>query len=58
MGYSVATIFLVDGRKFDRVVIDSGYVVRIGNGTAVPFREPQIDRIVVTNDKGPSLRSG
>jgi len=60
MGYQFATIFLVDGRKFDRALIDGGYITRIGEDPQIPFKEADIDRIVVDlrrEVKGPSLKA-
>jgi hypothetical protein len=48
MGYQIATIYLADGRKFDRTVIVGGYVTKVGDSTVIPFRETEIDRIVIT----------
>ena len=61
MGYQFATVFLIDGRKFDRVLIDSGYISRIGEDPEIPFTESDIDRIVIDlrrEVKDPLLRSG
>ena len=47
MGYWLATIHLVDGRKFERTIIDSGYITKVGETTNIPFEEADIARIVV-----------
>jgi len=47
MGYWFATIHLVDGRKFERTLIDSGYITKVGETTNIPFEEADIARIVV-----------
>jgi hypothetical protein len=43
---------------FEDVVIDSGFISRIGEGSDIAFVESDIERIVVVQAKGPSLRSG
>jgi hypothetical protein len=47
MGYQFATVHLVDGRKFERALIDGGYITRISLDSRIPFEERDIDRIVV-----------
>jgi hypothetical protein len=51
MGYQVVSVHLLDGRRFDGVVIDSGFIARVGRSTAVPFVEAEIADIVITHDK-------
>jgi hypothetical protein len=48
MGYQIASVFLVDGRRFDGVAIVGGFVTKIGDDSAIPFKEEQIAKIVVT----------
>jgi hypothetical protein len=52
MGYQVATVFLSDGRHFDSVVIVGGTIASVNGDPNVCFEERDIDKIVVTHDKG------
>jgi len=47
MGYQVASVFLIDGRRFDHVTIVDGSNTRVRDSTGVPFKETEIGRIVV-----------
>ncbi|MGH7022511.1 MAG: hypothetical protein ACREEB_02835, partial [Caulobacteraceae bacterium] len=47
MGYQVATVSLIDGRKYSKVTIVGGYITKIGDSTAVPFEESDIKNISV-----------
>ena len=51
IGYQVASVLLTDGRKFDQVIIDSGYVTRIRGHREIPFTEAEIVEITITHDK-------
>jgi hypothetical protein len=51
MGYQVASIFLMDGRRFDRVTIVGGYITKVGDSADVPFDEREIERVVVNHGK-------
>lgn len=51
MGYHIVTVILKDGRRYDQVVINSGYVTRVRNFSAIPFAEDEIAEIAVTHDK-------
>ncbi len=51
MGYWIATAHLKDGRVFEQVVIDSGYVTKIREHQGIPFTEADIDHFVVTHEK-------
>jgi len=51
MGYHVVSVILADGRKYDRIIIDGGYITRIAEYEDIPFREEDIREIVVTHDK-------
>jgi hypothetical protein len=51
MGYQIASVFLLDGRRFDRVTIVGGYITKIGESTNVPFVEQEIERITVNHGK-------
>jgi hypothetical protein len=48
-GFQIATVFLRDGRQFDRVMIDSGYLTMVGESRTIPFEEADIERIVVNH---------
>ena len=56
MGFQIVTIELLDGRVFEDVVIDSGYITRIGYSRDIPFAEAEIEKITVTH--GSKLRRG
>jgi hypothetical protein len=47
MDYQVASVFLADGRRFDQVVVSSGYITKVGDDSHIPFSEEDIVRIVV-----------
>ena len=53
MGYTIVTVVLEDGRQYERVVIDSGYIARVyGYGhDEIPFDPNDIVDIIVTHDK-------
>jgi hypothetical protein len=51
MDYQIASVFLKDGRRFDRVVIVGGQITKIGEDKDIPFKEEDIDRIVVNHGK-------
>jgi hypothetical protein len=51
MGYQVVSVLLKDGRRFDRVGVNSGYITRIKDMTEIPFAEEDIQEIIVTHDK-------
>lgn len=51
MGYQICTVLLKDGRRFDKVMIDSGYVTKVGESTEIPFVDDEIADIVVTHGK-------
>lgn len=51
MGYTVASVTLKDGRKFDQVIIDSGRLARVRGLPDVPIRESDIAAIKATHDK-------
>jgi hypothetical protein len=46
MGYQITSVFLIDGRRFDHVMIVGGYITKIGDSTDIPFSEKNIERIV------------
>jgi hypothetical protein len=47
MGYQIASITLLNGKHYDEVIIDSGFITRIGDNTKIPFNEEDIANIVV-----------
>jgi len=51
MGYWVATVTLADGRHFEQVVIDSGYIARVRGFQDLPFAPADIVSIRVTHAK-------
>jgi hypothetical protein len=51
MGYWVVSAVLKDGRQYDQVIVNSGYVTRVRNYRAIPFTEPDVDRFIVTHAK-------
>jgi hypothetical protein len=51
MGYQIASVYLKDGRRFDRVSIVEGIIASINGGRDIPFAESEIERIVVTHEK-------
>jgi hypothetical protein len=51
MGYQIASIVLKDGRRFDQVVIDSGFITRVKGMETIPFSEDDIREIILTHDK-------
>lgn len=51
MGYQIVTVLLKDGRRFDRVVVNSGYITQIKNVAGIPFTEDDIQKMIVTHDK-------
>jgi|GEM_PF-1033690 len=51
MGYTVVSVTLSDGRKFEQALIDSGYLSRIRGLPDVPFAESDIATITRTDTK-------
>lgn len=51
MGYQIASVFLMDGRRFDHVTIVGGYITKIGNSTDIPFSEAEIEKIVINHGR-------
>lgn len=51
MGYQIVSIVLKNGRQFDQVVIVDGNITQIRGIEEIPFREDEIDQILVTHDK-------
>jgi len=51
MGWQIASIVLKNGSRYDRAVIDSGFITRIHGRDDIPFAEDDIAEIIVTNDR-------
>jgi hypothetical protein len=51
MGYWVVTAWLKDGRRYDQVLVTSGYLTRVKNHGDIPFTEYDIDHFIVTHEK-------
>lgn len=51
MGYYIATVVLKDGRKYERVIIDSGYITKVYGHEGIPFAPDEIAEITVTHDR-------
>lgn len=48
-GYTIVSIALADGRRFNQVLIDSGYLSRVRGLSDVPFAEDDIVEIKQTD---------
>jgi hypothetical protein len=55
MGYVILSVILKDGRRFDRVCIDSGVITKIGDSITIPFTEDDIAEF--TNQDGPKSKT-
>ena len=51
MNYQIASVVLVDGTRFDHVVIVGGFITKVGESTEIPFREEEIVGIAVNHGK-------
>ncbi len=51
MGYQIVSVIKKNGIRYDRVIVDSGYITRIKDISNIPFDEEEIAEIVVTHDK-------
>jgi cytochrome oxidase assembly protein ShyY1 len=51
MGYWVITAVLKDGRRYDQVLVNSGYVTQAKNHRDLSFTEHDIDHSIVTHEK-------
>ena len=51
MSYQIASVFLRDGRRFDRVVIVQGVIGEVDGKKEIPFKEEDIEDIRVTHDR-------
>jgi hypothetical protein len=51
MGYVYTSVYLRDGRRFDRVTITGGTISAVDGFAYIPFSEPEIADIRVTHDR-------
>jgi hypothetical protein len=51
MGYTVVTVLLTDGRRFQQAVVEGGYLNRVRGLPDVPFSESDIADIKATHEK-------
>jgi hypothetical protein len=51
MGFQIASVYLIDGQRFDRCLIAGGYITKIGESSEIPFKEEEIARIAVNHGK-------
>jgi hypothetical protein len=51
MGYTIVSVTLRDGRRFDQAVVDSGYLSRVRGLSDVPFTENDVAEMKATHDK-------
>jgi hypothetical protein len=49
MGYQIGTVVLKDGRRFLKVIIDSGAISTVDGSTDIPFTEADIETITIHN---------
>lgn len=51
MGYQIVTLVLRDGRRFEQVIVQGGFITQIRGLQSLPFAESDISEIIVTHDK-------
>lgn len=51
MGYWVVSVKLRDGRDFDRVVVNGGFVTQVYGFETLPFEPDEIVEMRVTHEK-------
>jgi hypothetical protein len=51
MGYQIVSVILRNGKRFDQVIVDSGYITRIRGFNEIPFTADEIQEMIVTHDK-------
>ncbi|HQG80936.1 MAG TPA: hypothetical protein PLC37_07945 [Smithellaceae bacterium] len=51
MGYHVVSVILCNGKRYDQVVVNSGYITQVKGYDNVPFHVDEIKEIIVTHDK-------
>jgi hypothetical protein len=53
MNFQIASVNLKDGRAFHHVYITGGYITKIGDSETIPFKENEIDNIIVDHGRSP-----
>jgi hypothetical protein len=51
MGCHVVSVILQNGKRFDQVVIVDEMITQVRGFSSIPFKEKEIDRIVLTHAK-------
>jgi hypothetical protein len=51
MGFWTGNVTLVDGRTFDDVIIDSGYITKIRGRADIPFQADEVEKIQITGKR-------
>jgi hypothetical protein len=51
MGYQIVSVVLMDGRRFDQVVVVEGRITQIRRFADIPFTKEDIVQIILTHDK-------
>jgi hypothetical protein len=51
MGYQMVSVYLHDGKRFDRVTVVGGTITEISGKKEIPFGEEEIADIKVTHGK-------
>lgn len=51
MGYQIVSVILRNGKKYDQVIVDSGYITRVHGFREIPFNEEEIEQMIVTHEK-------
>jgi hypothetical protein len=51
MGYHVVLVILNDGRRYDHVIVNGGYVTKVKGYKNIPFNDEDIGDTVVTPDR-------
>ena len=51
MGYHTGNVSLSDGRKYEDIVFDSGFVIRVRGYAEIPFEAKEIVSIELTGRK-------
>jgi len=49
MGFQIVSVFLNDGRHFDRVTVVGGIITQVNGESEIPFTENEISDIRVTH---------
>ena len=51
MGFHTGSVQLSDGRQFQDVVFDSGYITKVRGYAAVPFEAEEVSSISITGNR-------